>query len=214
MIASYFGLDQVILCLLEKDDLDLNSRDDTYKRSAMFWAAGNGFDLTVELLVGGIGGRWKDKKLPFRAGAQVDCVDRHGQTPLLYAVWNRHLAVIKLLLKAGARTDLMDDSGATPLSYAKWRRYDDVLDLFSGKGITADSKDDIKKALISAVQKGSEAVVKQLLETEESNPNFTVGNGWTPLSYAIEGRNVTIVQLLLDKGVEVNYKYTVSVKGK
>ncbi|KAF3077805.1 hypothetical protein TWF706_004558 [Orbilia oligospora] len=212
MIASYFGLDQVILHLLEDDNLDLNSRDDTYKRSAVFWAAGNGFDLTVELLVGGIGGRWKDKKLPFRAGAQVDCVDGHGQTPLFYAVWNRHLAVIKLLLKAGARTDLIDDSGATALSYAKWRRYDDVLDLFPGKETRPDSKDDIKKAFIIAVQKGFEDVVKQLLETEESNANFTVQNGWTPLSYAIEKKNVAIVQLLLDQKVEVDYRYNVVSK--
>ena len=35
------------------DDIDLNSKDGTYGRSALSWAAGNGFDVVVKLLIKG-----------------------------------------------------------------------------------------------------------------------------------------------------------------
>jgi ankyrin repeat protein len=54
MIASYFGLTAVVKHLLELDSIDLNSKDDTYGRSAISWAAGNGFDIAVKLLIKGI----------------------------------------------------------------------------------------------------------------------------------------------------------------
>jgi ankyrin repeat protein len=57
MIASYFGLTAVVKILLESDSIDLNSKDGTYGRSAISWAAGNGFDIVVKLLIKGIGAR-------------------------------------------------------------------------------------------------------------------------------------------------------------
>src|SRR4029077_10160366 len=45
MIASYFGLTTVIKPLLQLDSTGINSKDGTYGRSALSWAAGNGFDL-------------------------------------------------------------------------------------------------------------------------------------------------------------------------
>jgi hypothetical protein len=77
MIASYFGLGTVVKHLLKVDGIDLNSRDDTYQRSALSWAAKKDFDIMVELLIKGssIGlGRFR---LPFGKEVEVDSIDRY-----------------------------------------------------------------------------------------------------------------------------------------
>jgi len=66
MIASYFGLAAVVKHLLGLDSIDINSKDGTYGRSAISWAAGNGFDVVVKLLTKGISRRLSGIKLPFR----------------------------------------------------------------------------------------------------------------------------------------------------
>ena len=62
--------------------------DSTCGRSAISWAAGNGFDEVGKLLIKGIGGHLGGFRRLFRKGAQVDSVDKYGRTPLVYAVWN------------------------------------------------------------------------------------------------------------------------------
>lgn len=118
MIVSYFGLSAAVRHLLKMDGIDLNSRDDTYRRSALSWAAGKGFDIVVQLLINDANiGRRVFKRL-IGKGAKINSVDRYGRTPLSYAVWIGNVAVVKLLVKAGARADLKDEIGGTPLSYA------------------------------------------------------------------------------------------------
>src|SRR6267378_3536061 len=60
MIASYSGLEAVVKHLLEVGGIDLNSQAGTYERSALSWAAGNGFDVIVKLLIRGPGISWND----------------------------------------------------------------------------------------------------------------------------------------------------------
>jgi ankyrin repeat domain-containing protein 50 len=204
MIASYLGLTTAVKLLLELANIDINSKDGTYGRSALSWAAGNGFDLAVKLLIKGINIHLRDIRLPFRKKAQVDSVDRYGRTPLVYAVWNRHVAVVKLLLKAGASIGLRDDIGGSPLSYAVCNGHGDVLELLFKKGTNVDSEGDISTTLLlSAAEKGHEAVVKLLLETGKVNPDLKDEDGRTPLSRAVEEGHETTVKLLLETG-EVN----------
>jgi ankyrin repeat domain-containing protein 50 len=183
------------------NSIDLNSRDGTYGRSALSWAAGNGFDIAVNLLIEGFSSRLKTVKLPVRKRAKVDSADRYGRTPLVYAVWNRHVAVVKLLLKAGARVGLRDEIGGTPLSYAVCNGHEDVLQILIKKGSKVDSEDSLSAALlISAAEMGHEAVVKLLLETGKVNPELKDKNGRTPLSGAAEMGHEAIVKLLLETG--------------
>ena len=61
MIASYlFGPTTVVKhLLLQLDSTDLNCKDSTHGRSAISWAAGNGFDEVVRQVIKGIGSRLK-----------------------------------------------------------------------------------------------------------------------------------------------------------
>jgi hypothetical protein len=210
MVASYFGLTAVVKHLLGLDSIDLNSKDSIYGRTAISWAAGNGFDVVVKLLIKGIGVRLKGARLQFRKGAHVDSVDRYGRTPLVYAVWNGHVAIVKRLISVGASIDLADDIGGTALSYAVCNGHDGVLKLLLKKGTKADSGDETRMALLlPAADKGHEAVVKLLLETGKVNPDLKDGNGWTPLSHAVEGGSVGVVQILLAEGVKTDYQYKI-----
>ena len=207
MIASYFGLRAVVRFLLEMDGVDLNSKDGTYGRSALSWAAGNGLDIIVKLLIKGSRSTMMGIiRLPFGEGAEVDSADRYGRTPLSYAVWGGHVAVVKLLLKKGARVDSMDEIGATPLSYAVCNGHKGVVRLLLKNGTQADSVDNIGKALLlSAAEKGHEAVVNLLLE-KGANLESKDHGGWTPLQWAAENGHEAVVKLLLEKGAELESK--------
>ena len=209
MIASYFGLEIVVNHLLRMGGINLNSKDATYERSALSWAAGNGFDAVVKLLIKGTDYSLKSiVKLPFRKRAEVDSVDRYGRTPLSYAVWKGNATVVKLLLKAGAKVDLTDEIGGTPLSYAVSSRHEAIVKLLLKGRTQVDSEDKLSKALLcSAAVKGHEAVVKLLLDTGRVDVNVTDDGGWTPLMGAARGGHEAVVKLLLDTGrVDVNVK--------
>jgi ankyrin repeat protein len=78
MIASYFGLSIAMKHLLEMDGIDLNSLDDTHRRSALSWAAGKGFDVVVKLLINDASiGLWVFRLL-FGKRAEIDSVDSYG----------------------------------------------------------------------------------------------------------------------------------------
>jgi ankyrin repeat domain-containing protein 50 len=115
MIASYFRLAQAVKLLLKDDIYDIDSVDLVYRRSALSWASENGFDNVGKLLT-------KRSRLNIQIfvnrGANVNREDVFGRTPTSYAIWNGHVAVVKLLLSAGANVDLADEIGGTPMSYA------------------------------------------------------------------------------------------------
>ena len=55
-------------------------------------------------------------------GADVDCRQRGGITPLMYAVEQGRLDVARVLLENGANTKLRNDNGLTALGYARFLR--------------------------------------------------------------------------------------------
>jgi ankyrin repeat protein len=60
------------------------------------------------------------------------------------------------------------------------------------------------------VANGHEAIVNKLLfEIGKVNPGLADVNGRTPLSQTVEGRSIAVVQLLLARGVEIDYKYCI-----
>ncbi|KAF3221101.1 hypothetical protein TWF106_006426 [Orbilia oligospora] len=206
MVASYFGLAAVVRLLLgSSSSIDLNSRDDRYGRSALSWAAGNGFDAVIKHLLKGP--LWKGIWLPFRGAVLVDSMDKYHRTPLVYAVLNRQVTVVKQLLGAGARVDLKDDVGGTPLSYAICSGQDEIIKLLFKNRTNADSKNDIAMTLLfSAARKGHEDVVKLLLEIAEVSPDIKDSDGWTPLQWAAEYGHKGIARLLVEKGANIESK--------
>jgi hypothetical protein len=70
------------------------------------------------------------------------CSGRDGRTPLWWATWNGHEAVVKLLLAKGAELEARDSEGQTPLSWASENGHEAVVLLLAqGAGLEARVED-------------------------------------------------------------------------
>ncbi|KAM0415787.1 hypothetical protein ACHAPT_013248 [Fusarium lateritium] len=213
IIASYFGLTEVVAHFLDKGETNINEKDTSYQRSALSWAAENGFDTTVLLLLrrGYRAGNWFLRGINglFRERIQVDSPDDFNRTPLLYAALNGHVAVVKLLLATGkANPDWRDSNGVSPLWYAKNSGHEEVVEILSAasrKRKLSELDLGSREPLLNAIRTGDMLIVKPLLDAGKVDLNVLGESGQTPLSVACSSRNARVVTLLLDsQKVDVN----------
>jgi ankyrin repeat protein len=204
MMASYFGLHFAVRSLLSMPDIELDTLDSTYLRSALCWAARNGFHLVAKLLLNGIREKLGTLKLPFKKKSKVDLQDKYGRTPLTYAIWNGDVTLVQLLIKARARANVRDELDGTPLSYAFCNGNAEIINLLAKRKRVVDIENDINRLLLSAAERGHEEVMSLLLKTNRANIEAQDPDGRTPLLIAIEKRHITIVKLLLEAGADVN----------
>jgi hypothetical protein len=162
-----------------------------YGLTPLSWAAGNGYDDVVNLLLA------TDSIDPNLKDSQ------YSQTPLLWAARQGNEAVVKLLLMTTkVEVDSKDIEGRTPLSWAAGQGYEAVVKLLLGTGkAEVDRKDgDGQTPLLRAARQGNEAVVKLLLETGKVEVDSKDRTGRTPLSRAAQQGHEAVVKLLLDTG--------------
>ena len=134
-VAAYFGILEAVEILLQS--CNNNDLKDSLGRTRLLWAAWNGHEAVVKMLLD-------------TEKADVNSKDNYGWTPLSWAAKNGHEAVVKMLLNTEkADVNSKDDYGQTPLSWA--------------------------------IGNGHEAVVKILLNTKKANVNSKNNNSWTPL---------------------------------
>jgi ankyrin repeat protein len=152
-ITSRYGLDYLVGGLLEQG-VDPDSMDRAYGQTPLSWAAGNGHEAVVRLLLA-------------RDGVDPDSKDYvEGRTPLSWAAGNGHEAVVRLLLaRDGVDPDSEDNvEGRTPLSWAAGNGHEAMVRLLLARdGVDPDSKDiDGWTPLSWAAENEHEAVVKLL----------------------------------------------------
>ncbi|KAM0076569.1 hypothetical protein ACKRZS_010715 [Fusarium odoratissimum] len=205
MAASYFGLEVVVRRILKTDYSQLNKKDETYHRSALSWAAGNGHDGVVKRLIRGLSIGPRTLKIVLRQGAKINEFDSDNRTPLTYAIWNRHLSVVRRLVEAGAWVDVPDVLGGTPTSYAVTSGNFKIQNLVLRGDVPSNAEhNEGEKLLLSASKYGHIHVVRVLLEARKTNLNPKDGWGWTPLMWAINYRHSGIIKLLLEHKADVN----------
>ncbi|CAM1501783.1 Fc.00g037670.m01.CDS01 [Cosmosporella sp. VM-42] len=147
-------------------------------RTPLSWAAQEGHVGIVEML------------LEYRADVDSKVTGEFGAswTPLAWAAGRGHEAVVRLLYENGADLDLKDSVGRTPLFYAVFSSYEDVVKLLLNKGVEVDKE------------------VVDLLLSKGADLSRTIGENWTPLSFAAAEGHKEIVKTLLERGAEVDFR--------
>ncbi|RYP50073.1 hypothetical protein DL768_004359 [Monosporascus sp. mg162] len=212
MVASYFGLDTLVPLLLDHKDVRLDSRDAGFQRSALSWASGNGHERVVALLLSRVS---KTKEF-FRnvvSRSIVNSKDENNQTPLLHAVANGHVGIVKMLLEKGAKVDNKDSYGQTPLSWAAYSEHETIVRLLLVNGARLKPEDGFLESrdrrgqtpLLRAAHRGQDGVVQMLLD-KGAYMEAKDDDGRTPLIHATNNGHEGIVRILLDKGAYMEAK--------
>ncbi|CZR53464.1 uncharacterized protein PAC_03342 [Phialocephala subalpina] len=204
-LASALGLDSFVEEFLHEQNLigiDLEAvvdSDDSGGRTPLSWAAENGHEAAVKLLLA--------------SKAEVDSKDICDHTPLSWAAENGREAIVKLLLASKAKVNSKDSHNWTPLSWAAKNGHEAIVKLLLASKAEVNSKDNHSRTpLLWAAENGHEAIVKLLLASKaEVDSNGSDGltplsDGQTPLSLAAKNGYEAIVKLLLASKAEVDSK--------
>ncbi len=209
MMAARTGRDDIVDALLERG-AQVDLRDKGYAQTALMVAAREGHPSIVKTLlargarpdVQSLAGKTPAWRLPAsNAGSKGAGIVRGGwpdrgerdsipgaKTPLLYAARENHRDIVAMLLDAGAPIEQADADGVTPLLMAALNGAFDSARLLIERGANVDAMDWYGQTpLFSAVD---------WRNLDVSGP--TRDNG------VDRAAALSLVQLLLDKGANVN----------
>ncbi len=121
------------------------------------------------------------------------------------AARNGHIEMVEFLIGAGADLDATPDGKTTPLHQASQRGKTHTIELLIQSGADVLEKDGHPSALHFAASEGYADAVKILLANGayiEHKDSFAL----KPLDRAIMGGHISITELLLDAGADINSK--------
>jgi len=165
--------------------------DSWYDRTPLSWAAGNGHEGIVKLLLE-------------RKDVNPDIPESdYGRTPLSWAAANGHVGIVMLLLgRRDVNNDSLSKSDRTPLSWAAEYGHEGVVKmLLERKDVNPNTLDTMygRTPLSWGAGNGREGVVKILLERKDVNPDSSSKFGRTPLSWAAGKGHEGVVKILLER---------------
>jgi len=144
------------------------------------------------------------------AGANVNVPDSRGaprnRTALMHAAEKGHLKAVDLLLNAGANIDdrdkgaPFDPGGNTALLLAIRGEHTDVAHRLLDAGASPKTKGGETSVITAAAHLGNLALFRRLASLG-AHLTEVDGSGITPISAAVQARNIGIVEFLLSKGV-------------
>ncbi|KAH0592783.1 hypothetical protein MHUMG1_09428 [Metarhizium humberi] len=173
---------------LERGAIDPNFSDDD-GRTLLWWAAQEGFQDVVQLLVA-------------QGNVDAHASDWRGRTPLHRASERGHEGVVKLLL-ANDKVDVnsWDSGGRTPLSRAAKHGHVTVVKLLLAQEALKPGwmQNRGEVPLVVAAAEGHEGIVRLLLDKSSAHLNVMSLYGATLLSEAARNGHYEIVKLLLAK---------------
>jgi ankyrin repeat protein len=130
-------------------------------------------------------------KLLLAAGADADSPNSEGQTALMAVARTGNVEAAKVLLEHGATVDAREGFGGhTALMWASARRHPEMIELLISHG--------------AAVQARSTQRDYQRHVTAEGRPKSLDTGGFTPLLYAARENCIACVNVLLERGADID----------
>ncbi|EQC26669.1 serine/threonine protein kinase [Saprolegnia diclina VS20] len=129
-------------------------------------------------------------------GANIECRDDDGATPLHKAAVNGHLNVVSALLENGARLKAKTKQGWTPLHSAACYGQVDVARFLLEKGAKIDARDKSLETPLHLAARRNQVEVVGLLLARGAHLNARNKNNHSPLMAACEKGHVQVQELL------------------
>jgi len=149
------------------------------------------------LMMAALGGYAEATRVLLAAKVDSNAKDNQGRTALMAAASSGEQAVVDALLAAGADVNIEDAGGASALTYASAEGFGTAVTALQKRGAKAGDRE-----LLLAAGRCNTGIVRSYLGAGMSvNPKDA---GTTPLIVAAGGNCVEVVQLLLDRGAELN----------
>uniref|UniRef100_A0A7N6F6N4 Ankyrin 1, erythrocytic b n=1 Tax=Anabas testudineus TaxID=64144 RepID=A0A7N6F6N4_ANATE len=138
-------------------------------------------------------------------GANVNAQSHKGFSPLYMAAQENHLEVVKFLLENGANQSLPTEDGFTPLAVALQQGHENVVALLINYG----TKGKVRLPALHIAARNDDTRTAAVLLQNDPNPDVlskkTQETGFTPLHIAAHYENMSVAQLLLNRGANVNF---------
>ena len=171
--------------ILINNGADINIQDND-GMTALLWAAKHGNTEIVQLLINN--------------GADINIQDKGGKTTLMFAAQHRNTEIVQLLIYKGADINAQNKNGNTPLMVAAAYGNTETVNLLLDKGADIHTKDNNGYTALNIAANTAFITRKVLF-----NSNFLQNNeDDTPLVMALGNRCFETVQLLVNKGADVN----------
>lgn len=145
-------------------------------------------------------------------GADVNAVNRNGNTILWTAVSDDQVAIAKLLLSYGADVNQQNQDGRSLLHQAAWDVHVGVIELLLAHGADVNAWDSrgrtpLHEAVLRENLEGSAELLASgadvnARDSSESTPLHLAI--WSADHVAVWGADVSVISLLLEKGADVN----------
>lgn len=143
-------------------------------------------------------------KIMIRYGANVNCTDYSGWTPLHMVVEESKRDLLEILLGAGANVNTGSISGYSPLHVAVWRADLQIFDTLLNKGANIDARDNEGNTPLHEACAGNRPEIIKILLDEGVDINVKNIEGITPILMAAKCRREKCVKMLLDNDVDMN----------
>ncbi|KAL3459648.1 ankyrin repeat-containing domain protein [Aspergillus heterothallicus] len=170
-------------------DIDVNITD-SFGRTALLWAARNGHDLVVQILL-------------MAADTICDWRDLAGASALELAVTYGRDGVLRLLLQDGRIDPNMVSRGLAPLHEAVLEGDEKVVDILLQHGVLPNTVDtNGRTALWYAAREGNCAIASMLMNSKGIKLNRADNAGVPPVLVAAKMGHMDILWCLLDRGVK------------
>jgi uncharacterized protein len=154
--------------------------------------------------------------LKYCPNANVNIMDKSGDSPLLLAAFSGNLENVRILIEHGANVNQLGAYKASPLFYASSGGYEEIVEILLKNGAIVDVLAENRRTpLMIAMKEGNKYIVENLLNAG-ADPNRKDVDGCSALLYAcglsFSSDNPTanpnvkneIVLLLIAKGCDVN----------